>query len=98
MSQIPKIEPVEKDQIVKKSLPVKDFEISSLEKNQRPLKKNSQESIYSTSKPINQVDNADNLYDKSLTDLQKNNIDSAIRGFQDYLKLDWCSQGFGFFV
>lgn len=63
------------------------LEISSFEHNQNSLRDNSQKSIFSISKPINQNYDADNLYDQSLTDLKKNNIESAISGFQEYLKL-----------
>ena len=87
MSQIHKIQPVKNDQIEKKPLLIKDFEISSLEKNHGSLTENSQKSIFPISKPINQNDSADNLYDQSLTDLQKNNVESAISGFQEYLNL-----------
>ncbi len=87
MSQTPKIQPAENDPIAKKSFPARDFEISSLEQNQDSPKNNSQKFISPITKPINHTYDADNLYDQSLTDLKKNNIESAISGFQEFLKL-----------
>ena len=87
MSQIPKIHPAENDPTAEKSFPARELEVSSLKHRQNSFKDNSQKSIFSISKPINHTYGADNLYDQSLTDLKKNNIESAISGFQEYLKL-----------
>jgi len=86
-SQIQKMQPAENDPIEKESFPVKDLKISSFQYNQDSLRDNSNKSIFSIPKPIKQNCDADKLYDQSLTDLQKNNIESAISGFQEYLKL-----------
>ena len=87
ISQIPKIQPAKNDPIAKKSLPAKDLKVSSLKHNQNSFKDNSQKFTSPISKPINHTYGADNLYDQSLNDLKKNNIDSAISGFKEYLKL-----------
>jgi len=81
------MQPAENDPIEKESFPVKDLKISSFQYNQDSLRDNSNKSIFSIPKPVKQNCDADKLYDQSLTDLQKNNIESAISGFQEYLKL-----------